>query len=259
LEILKRFKKAVDEHLSLRSLPIAVKLLEREEDVPPNMGRPMRDLGESIRPCQGWHLARHKGLSVAMLEEDFTTACPAGLFVFGILEPTQSWIDGGLSYGIYAASLEAAANMERHVYRLKAGKYKGVAFTPLGNADFTPDLIMIFCNSNDARRLALAAAWETGEPLKVNISGRDLCAESIAQPIQTGRPVLAIPCGGDREYGMTDDYEIVFSIPVDKLEVIIKGLEESKKSQSVEKLGGLSKLRERYKEMAKILDEKLGR
>jgi len=77
--------------------------------------------------------------------------------------------------------------------------------------------------------------------------------------IQTGRPVLAIPCGGDREHGRTDDYEIVFSAPVDRLEVIIEGLEEAKKWQLVEKLGGESRLRQRYKEMAKTLDEKLGR
>lgn len=259
MEILERFKKAVDEHLSLRSFPVAIKLLERSEDIPPNMGRPLKALGESIRPCVGWHLVRHKGLSIAMLPEDFTTACPTSIFVFGLLEPIQPWIEGDLSYDIYTGSRGAAANMERHVFRLEVGKYKGIAFAPLGKADFIPDLVMIYGNSREVHRLVLAAAWTTGEPLNVSIAARNLCTEGIIQPFQTGQPVLAIPCGGDREHGRTNDDEIVFTTPVDKLEGIIKGLAEYEKSHRVENLGGESRLRKRYKEMAKTVDEKLGR
>jgi len=259
LEILNRFKTAIEEHLSLRSFPIAIKLLERREDIPLNMGRPVKNLGESIRPCVGWHFARHKGLSVAMLEEDFSTACPTGMFVFGLLEPIQPWIEGDLSYGIYTGSREAAANMERHVFRLEVGKYKGVAFAPLGKADFAPDLVMIYCNSREAMRLIIASEWTSGDPLKVSIAARNLCADSIVQPFQTGRPVLVIPCGGDRTRAGTDDNEIVFTTPVNKLEGIIKGFEQYVESHRVENLGEESKLEKRYSEMAKILDEKLGR
>ena len=48
MDILNSFQKAVDQHLSLRSHPVAIKLLKRAEEVPPNMGRPARDLGETI-------------------------------------------------------------------------------------------------------------------------------------------------------------------------------------------------------------------
>jgi uncharacterized protein (DUF169 family) len=259
LEILERFKKAVDEHLFLRSFPVAIKLLERREDIPPNMSRSSQILGETIRPCVGWRKARHDGLSLAMLEEDFSTACPSGLFVLGILEPIPSWIEGNLACDIYTGSREAAANMERHVFRLEAGKYIGIAFAPLGKADFIPDLVMIYGNAKQAWRLVVATAWTTGEPLRVSIAARDLCSEAIVQPFQTGQPVLAIPCGGDRAHGMTTDDEIVFTTPVDKLEGIIQGLEGFEKSHRVKYPGGESKLAKRYKEMAKMLDEKLGR
>jgi len=259
LEILERFKEAVDEQLSLRSQPIAIKLLELGEEVSPNMGRPMRDLGEPIRPCEGWHFARHKGLSVAMLLEDFSTACPTGMFVFGLVEPIQPWFEGYLSYGIYTGSREAAVNMERHVFRLGVGKYKGVAFAVLEKADFAADLVMLYCNSREAMRLVTASAWTTGDSLKVNIAARNVCADAIVQPFQTGQPVLAIPCGGDRSRAGTDDNEIVFTAPVDKLEGIIKGLYEQEKTHTVEKLGEQMKLEERYSEMAKMLDKELGR
>ena len=227
--------------------------------MPSGAGRPLQDIGKTIRPCVGWHLARHKGLSIAMLAGDFDTDCPTGLFVFGISEPTRSWLEGDLSYGAYAASREAAANMEKHVFRLEPGRYKGVVFAPLEKAGFTPDLVMIYSNGNDARRLALASAWETGEPLKVSIAGRNLCAESIAQLIGTGKPVLAIPCGGDRQHGDTQDDEVVFAAPVNRLTGIIEGLKEAEKAHHVESLGAQSWLRERYRKMAEELNEKLGR
>lgn len=259
MEILKRFKRAVDNYLSVATLPIAVKLLQRREDVPINIGRPIRDLGEPIRPCVGWHLARHKGLSVAMLEEDFSTDCPHALFIFGILEPIQQWIEGDLSYEISAGSREAAANMARNLFRLDVGKYKGMALAPLGKADFAPDLVMIYCNSRQAQRLILAAGWTNGEPVKSSMAGTCVCSEGIVQPFQIGQPVVAIPCGGDREYARAQDHEIVFTTPLDKLEGIIKGLEASKRAHKLETLGGESKLEKRYSEMAKALNGKMGR
>ena len=259
MEILNNFKKVVDKYLSIRSSPVAIKLLKRNEDIPSNMGRPRRDLGESVRPCVGWHLARHQGLPVAMLLEDFTTACPSGVFVFGLMEPTSTWLNGELSCGIYTASREAAVNMEKHVFRLDTGKYIGVAFAPLEKTNFVPDLVMTFCNPNDARRLIVASAWKTGEPLKASIAGRNLCSEAIVQPFLTAKPMLAIPCGGDRRHGATPDDEIVFTTPMDRLEEIAAGLEKFEESHHIEKLGGETELQRRYKEMARMLDAELSR
>ena len=259
MEISRRFEKVIGEKVGLTTFPIAVRLLKQGEDIPVKVERPLRAFGEPIRPCEGWNLTRRQGFPIAMLEEDFSTACPTGMFVFGILEPIKSWIEGDLAYDVYASSREAAVNMERNVFRLEAAKYKGVVFSPLGKADFTPDLVMIYCNSMQAMRLVAAAEWEDGEPLRVSIAARNLCADGIVQPFQTGRPVLAIPCGGDRENGRTQDTEVVFTTPVDRLEGIIGGLELATRSHRIEKLGEGPNLLERYMKMAKVLDEKLGR
>jgi uncharacterized protein (DUF169 family) len=259
MEILDRFQKVVDEQLKLSTFPIAIKFLERRENVPTNVGRPKRDLGEPIHPCQGWNIARREGLPVAMLEEDFSTECPTGIFAFGILEPIEQWIQGDLAYGIYASSREAAVNMERNVFRLETGKYKGVVFAPLWKADFVPDLVMIYGNSRQAMRLVSSSMCLTGDPLRVSIAARDVCADGIIQPFLTGRPALAIPCGGDRERGGTQDTEVVFTAPLNSLEGIIKGLELSCGSFIIENLGEERPLLKRYREMAKILDKKLGR
>ena len=259
MELISSFNKCINEQLGLTTLPIAVKLLEQGDSIPNEVGRPLRDLGEPVTPCGGWNLARHLNLPIVMLEEDFSTRCPTGLFVFGILEPIKQWIEGDLAYGIYASSREAAANMEKNVFRLPVGKYKGVAFAPLGKEYFVPDLVMIYCNSKQAMLLTTAVAWANGEALKVTIAARNVCSDGIVQPFQIGRPVVAIPCGGDREYGGTQDTEIVFTTPLDRLEGIINGLELSERAITIGNLGEKPKLIKQYEEMGMILDEKLGR
>lgn len=259
MKILEEFEKALDKYLSLRSFPVGVKLLERGQGIPANMGRPKRDLGEPVRPCVGWHVARHLGFPVTMLEDDFATACPTGIFVFGLLEPITSWINGALAHESYTGSMEAAITMEKHVFRLKVGKYQGVSFAPLRKLSFDPDVIMVFCNSKDAGRLVSAAAWINGEPVKASIAARDLCADAIIQPFQTGCPVIALPCAGDREYGRTQDDEIVFATPADRLEGIIAGLEGYERSHKAKNLGEESEIRKKYNEMSKALDKILGK
>ena len=259
MEIIKRFEKAIDEQLSLATSPIAVKLLEKGEEIPANASRPIIELGEPIRPCEGWHFARHKGLSIAMLKDDFSTACPHAIFIFGILEPTQAWVDGDLAYEIYTGSRKAGMNMEGNIFRLEVGKYEGVVFAPLSKANFLPDLVMTYCNSREAMRLITAAEWMDGEPLTGKIAARCVCSEGVVQPFLTGEPVLGIPCGGDREHAGTQDYELVFTAPLSKLEGIIKGLEVFQDTHKIQSLGGESKVIERYSEMARSLNRELGR
>ena len=259
MELLKNFRRVIDEERHLANFPIAIKFLEKGNEIPKKTGRPMRDLGEPIRPCEGFHFVRHQGLSLTMLKEDFSTGCPAGIFIFGILEPIKPWIEGDLAYEIYTDSRQAAANMERNVFRLGVGKFKGIALAPLGKEDFIPDLIMIYCDSKQALRLVTAAGFTDGEPLRFSMAARGLCSDGVVQPFQIGRPVVSIPCGGDRSFGITQDNEVVFTTPIDRLEGIIKGLQAFEGSHKIEHLGGESELRKRYNEMAKILDAKLGR
>jgi len=254
MSTIRDFEEALETHLSLRSFPIAVKLIKSGEAAPTDAGRPFQDLGERITPCMGWHLARHLGLSVAMGTDDFSSECPSSVFIFGVTEPLQEWIDGDLAYGLYAANHEAARTMEANVPCLAYGEYEGLVFSPLEKASFTPDLVMVYGNSRDAMRLITASAWETGEPLRVSMAARGLCGDGVVQAFLTGKPVLAIPCGGDRVYGGAQDDEVVFVTPVSHLEGIIAGLEAFRRALRVDRLGGESALHGQYLRMAATLD-----
>ena len=259
MEILNEFNKVTDEQLHLATLPIAIQFIKEEKDIPEKIGRPTRDLGGPIRPCMAYHLVRHQGHSVAMLEEDFSTGCPAGLFIFGMVEPLKAWIEGDLAYEVYTGTRKASANMESKIFRLETNKFKGMVLAPLAKVNFIPDLIMIYCDSKQAMRLVTAATYTDGEPLSFSMAARGLCSDGVVQPFQIKRPVVSIPCGGDRLFGVAQDNEIVFTTPVDRLEGIIEGLRVFEKSHRTEHLGEETGLRKRYNKMAKILNEKLGR
>ena len=91
------------------------------------------------------------------------------------------------------------------------------------------------------------------------MAARDLCSDGVMQPFLTGKPVIAIPCWGDRRLGMTQDHEIVFTTPVGELDGIIKGLESFARWHKTEKLGKEPPFRELYMKMEKTLNKKLGR
>jgi hypothetical protein len=72
------------------------------------MSRAFIDIGKPVRPFEGWHFATDHGIPIVMLEEDFATYCPLGVFVFGILESVQSLLDGNLAFQVYTNTKKAA-------------------------------------------------------------------------------------------------------------------------------------------------------
>ena len=56
--------------LLLRTSPIAIKMLEKEEDIPKGAMRPMKDLGVHLGLCQAFAKSRRERVTVAMVKED---------------------------------------------------------------------------------------------------------------------------------------------------------------------------------------------
>lgn len=223
METLKKFAEAVEKHLVPATYPVAVKLLKHEKEIPEKAKQPKRDFGQPIVPCQGSGLARRQGLSVAMLKEDFSLDCLTAIILFGIVRPPKAWLDG--DFVTYAETREAAINNVKSFFRFEPGKYIGVLFSPVREATFDPDMVMVYCNSAQAMRMVRAARYEDGYPLIPRITASAVCSASVIQTVQTGNCQLNIPCGGDRAHAFARDDEIVFSAPFNRLEGIARGLE----------------------------------
>jgi uncharacterized protein (DUF169 family) len=75
-------------------------------------------------------------------------------------------------------------------------------------------------------RLVHGATQETGVMVQSVFSGRGgTCTEGVLQTFKTGQPKVVLPGNGDRVWAMVQDDEMVFTIPADWLDPVIRGLE----------------------------------
>jgi uroporphyrinogen decarboxylase len=126
---------------------------------------------------------------------------------------------------MYTATKEAGARSEAAVDKFAPGEYQALLVAPLDRATFEPHVVVIYANPAQVMRLTQAALWRTGGRLASSFQGRMDCADIIVTTMQTGRPQLILPCSGDRIFGQTQDHEMAFAIPWERMAEIVEGLE----------------------------------
>ena len=78
----------LEKQLILRTSPFAIKMLEKEADIPKEAFRPKKDKGCHLAQCQAFALSRREGKTVAMLKEDHW--CPTALMAYGHVPQPES-------------------------------------------------------------------------------------------------------------------------------------------------------------------------
>lgn len=195
--------------LRLRTSPIAVKMLEKEEDIPEGAIRPKRDRGYHLAQCQAFALSRRQKLTIAMLKEDHW--CWAPLMAYGMVEnPHDPFVDAHTSFPC-----------------LEYGKYIGIVSAPLITANFEPDLVLVYSDTAQLRRMLLVIKYVDKTLITCQFDPLDSCCYNVVNVLQTGTYHIALPDPGECERGGAADNEIILSIPRDKLEVVAGGLRDS--------------------------------
>lgn len=188
--------------------PVAVKLLAPGEGLPEKTRIPLRDFGYEVMACQGVAMARRYGWVVAMGKDDISCAIAAlglGFVRREELHPPE---------GIPIPSLPRA---------LEYGKYQYLVVAPIHSTTFTPDALAIYGSSAQIMRLVQAFSWQ-GKTVEAIATGQADCAD-IATVKDSATPRFILPSGGDRVFGTTQDFEVLFVIPWGKVEEAINGLE----------------------------------
>ena len=216
------FGKELEERVRLQTFPIAVKMLKKESDIPQGAQRPMRDFGYHLATCQAFAMSRRDGTTVALLLEDMW--CPESVIGYGLLEPPQYFLDGYHHYPTGIRSLEAGSAWAHQFPRLEYGKYTGVVSAPLTAANFVPDVVVIYCDSAQLGILLMAATCKDGRELTCTVSKGGACVYSVVPPMQGGNYQITLPCGGDRRFAAAQHDEMIFSLPIAKMEEFMSTL-----------------------------------
>ena len=243
-EIFHEYAQELERSLRLRTFPLAVKLLKGEEDIPERAQRPKKDFGYHLSLCQAFaksrvmtaHMygTRKEGMSplspaIAMLKEDMW--CPEPVIGYGLAEPPRYFLEGHTRFPGTHRTLEAGAAWAQAFPRLEVGKCIGVVSAPIAETIFKPDVVVIYCDSAQISLLITAATWKSGEPyLQSRLHPSGACVRAVIPVIQEGKFQVSLPCWGDRTRAMAQDFELIFSLPIDKLEDLLGGLGASAKT-----------------------------
>jgi len=223
--------KEIDRELNLyvrpSSFPLAIKACRSLEEIPPKAKSPKKDMGMRIPLCQGIGMARRYGWTVAMTKQD--VYCSA-LIAMGFHKPTdftpQDFYDEGklCAGAYYTATDEAGAKTEQATMKFDHNEYHGFVFSPLFRAAFEPDVILVYGDPAQTMRMGLGALHMQGGVLEATFSGRLGCSQIIVRPIRTGECQFVLPGMGERMYASTQDHEMAFAIPKEKIEEFMEGL-----------------------------------
>jgi uncharacterized protein (DUF169 family) len=217
---LNRYGEELEELLWLRTSPIAVKMLEKEADIPPEAVRPKRDRGYHLAQCQAFALSRRRGETIAMLKEDLW--CWAPLIGYGLVPPLDEKTISPMIYIV--ENMPAARKIAQHFPRLEQGRYIGILSAPLKKASFEPDLVLIYSNTAQLRSMLLAVKYKEGHLVKSEFDPIDSCVYSVVPVIKDGEYRITLPDPGEYERAMADEGEIILSVPKAKLGELLTGL-----------------------------------
>jgi uncharacterized protein (DUF169 family) len=204
-----RYGEELEKLLRLRTSPIAVKMIEKEGDIPKEAIRPKRDRGYHIAQCQAFALSRREGTTVAMLKEDHW--CPTALMAYGLVKQPEEVTQWSHPYTCF-----------------EPGKYVGIVTAPLKSATFQPDTVIMYSNTSQLRGLLMSLKVED-VPLVNGHFFPPSCSWAIYNPMTTGRYWVVLPDPGEYERALTGEDEMMFSIPPGRMETLIAGLRESSK------------------------------
>lgn len=221
LDVYHQYGEELERGLRLASLPLAIKLLKTEEDIPEEAQRPIRDTDHHLSLCQALQMSRVNGKPVAMKKEDMW--CFEPVISLGLAEPPQSFLDGHFGKGD-SESIEANAFWARSAPRFKVGSYVGIASAPLSTANFEPDAVMIYCNPFRCRQLLQLARWKDGRDVTARLCGHaGTCLNTFVPAVQTGEYQVAIPCHADIYEARCGDDQVIFTVPEGKLASFMSG------------------------------------
>lgn len=215
----KNYGEEIEKMLMLKSSPIAIKMLEKEEDIPQGAIRPKRDHGYHLAQCQAFAMSRRgRKATIAMLLED--SWCPAPVSAYGMAEPREKI--NGFPYMIENEKADKALCAKSPQF--EHGKYIGIVSAPLKMTSFEPDLVMVYSNTAQLRSLLLAVKYKEGILVSSEFDPLRSCVFAVIPVIQNGQFRITLPDTGEQYRTMSGEDEIIFSIPRNKIQEVVSGL-----------------------------------
>ncbi len=259
----REYAEGFEKYLRMATYPLAIKMLQREEDIPVLAKSPLRDLGCHLNTCQCFAISRRFGDMIVQRQEDMWCFEPAIAYGFTGGQPEafndglRFFLEGKTRYPDGAKALATASKWAHSFPRFEPGKYLAIVSAPLMRAGFEPDLVLLYVNPAQLNQILAGLVFEWGENVPCEIAAHGGCVNYVVPPIKNRNFWVSNPCFGDIATTANPPDELVFSAPMTKVEGLLSGMERRRKYRGglplrykMEAEGWLPKA---YSEIARIM------
>jgi len=225
----KEMAEFIGNDLRLKTFPIAVKFLKSKNEFPDKTRQPSVALRKRVTICQGVTMARVYGWTVGLTKEDLI--CVPAMIAFGFSgaqEPAKT-LATLFCQVEFARDEEQALNEAESIIRLENNEYEAILLAPLQKVSCEPDTVAIYGNPAQVMRMIQAWTFKKGSRVPGNFGGKVECSQYLVEPFKGRSAQVVIPGMGDRIFSMTQDDEMVFSLPGDAVQTLADGLKEAGK------------------------------
>ena len=212
----------LEQLLKLRSIPFAMKMFERREDM---------EAISRIRRPQSVHTldqvvgqASRLGWTVGITADDLVGAqCRAVVGLGGAKTP--EWMSGEHMKGVWFETSNDAAAHQSAMHCVPDGLYDALAVGPLSTGKLDPPDIALFYATPGAMIYFInGLQWSGYKRFDWSVVGESACADSWGRALTTRLPSLSIPCFAERRYGGVLDDEMLMATPPEYLISAITGM-----------------------------------
>ncbi len=226
LERIQELGKKLELFLRPSTFPIAIKLIKDKSEIPPESRRPPT----KNFICQNFKMTRSYGWTIAVFEEDCVCKLARGVYRWDEVSDETLKFAEQFEVGLYSNDVQTARKIRDKLYYLEE-PYIGLVLSPLTRTKIKPDVVLIYCLPAQAMRITQSYLYFEGGMLDFTDAGRiGSCHIGVIKTIQTNKPQLVMLGNGDRVWGGAQDSEVMYAIPYDKLDLLVKGLEATHKA-----------------------------
>jgi len=207
-----------------QTYPLAVKLCTSSHEVPDDAKRPKRDFGKRMPVCQVFSMARRLGYVMALCLED--QQCALGNLILGFLPPKKAFLDGSFHWSVLR-SKEANARYSQAIRMLEYKKYMSILVAPIHRAAFKPDFVLMYGSPAQIEKMVQARLFNTGGLLMFRACLGGTCAAMVTDTVQSDECQVVLLGNGPLRIAHDQDHEIAFTIPANKFELLVQGLQDT--------------------------------
>lgn len=219
LETNQEYSKILEDNVKLTCKAVAVKLLASEEELPEGYDL----IDEKVRHCEMIRKASYGEKFYSTIDSNPVQA-RSWSYRSQRQPPKLASGEKYFELGRFKDLKTAKAATEK--LSIIKERYWGIVYSPLDEATFKPDVVLIITEPVGGMKLAQTIVYSSGDKVRPNFAGiQSLCGDALANPFITGGVNFTLGCDGSRNAADIKDNEMTIGISGEKLEEVISNLQ----------------------------------